>query len=260
MISNKTVEDSGGVIYAFVYSATRRSRPTPAKLHMDLVKAAEVGRISPPVILERAAEGVFLSLNGRIVNPPTSAAVALGARGCLVSRTSEALKGRPHRGGRPLFREAERQEGALLSGNRWFLLLTGERSACPPGTQQLGSNCATLFPYTNIGAVHKTCSPLIAVRQNKNASAPFLSPARPILISDDWLVLSQPQNDLSCSFLAPLTDSFPARCAQTCWDAQKQNSHTKGGFVQRCNDRRSCCPRLCRNPLTYCEYSPVSCF
>lgn len=29
------------------------------------------------------------------------------------------------------------QEGALLSGNRRFLLLTGERSACPPGAELL---------------------------------------------------------------------------------------------------------------------------
>lgn len=37
------------------------------------------------------------------------------------------------------------QEGALLSGNRWFLLLTGERSACPPGTELL-----LRLPYTSL--------------------------------------------------------------------------------------------------------------
>lgn len=51
------------------------------------------------------------------------------------------LKGRSHYGGTAesccSARLCACQEGALLSGNRWFLLLTGERSACPPGTQQL---------------------------------------------------------------------------------------------------------------------------
>lgn len=82
---------------------------------------------------------------------------------------------------------------------------------------------------TNIRAVHKICSPLIALNYNNNVSGHFLSPPDRLFLPYITGCFVITTNDLSVPVL--LTDSFPARCVQTCWNVKTQTV-TQGDRLQ----------------------------
>lgn len=188
-------------------------------------KAAEVSWIFPSLIPEHA-EDTFLNPNKRIIKSPPFTETVSGCN--FVGLRPNVNWGVHHEGGGESCCSTGPtvcQEGALLSGNRWFLLLTGEMSACPPGTQRLWRNWIAL-PFAPIS---KSCIKYAAlwsqstktINKTNNVSAHFLSPVYfyPALLT----VFAITTNDLS--ILVLLTDFFLVHCVQTCWNVKTKQLH-----------------------------------
>lgn len=160
-------------------------------------RAAEVSWIVLSLILEHAEDSALL-LNKRIIKPPPVTTIISK---CIIVGFIEA-KCKLRCAGPGLIMEEEekaavppgweraRKEPCCLETDGSFCWLGKGLRVLQEHSSYDGTVLHCPLLRTNIRAVHKICSPLIALNYNNNVSGHFLSPVSSIFTEHHWLFLS----------------------------------------------------------------------